>query len=227
MGTGTRIAGVVGLVGIAALGVWYALTRRKVSDESTAFVDTFRFTDDGTPETDPVIVTAPGFVAPTVPPILGPLEDVAVTAKKIAATTQNADTFARNTRGLRNKNPGNIRWIAKASSRWRGMIANDGTDYGIFDTDANGIRAIGKQLGVYQSRYGLKTIRQIITRWAPPSENATNAYVSAVSKRLNVSPDASIDVQARLVELTNAIIYHENGRNPYAPADVAAWVRLP
>lgn len=226
MNAGAKIVAGIGLAGAAALAVWYAFTRRKDSGVSSAWIDAFRFTDDEA-EADPITVTAPDFVAPSVPHILAPLEEVAVTAKKIASTAVDPDSFVRNTRGLRNKNPGNIRWIAKASSRWRGMIANDGTDYGVFDTDANGIRAIGKQLGVYQSRYGLRTIRAIITRWVPPSENATSAYISAVAKRLNVSPDADFDVQARLVELTNAIIYHENGRNPYAPADVSKWVRLP
>lgn len=204
METGPRIAVALGLVGAAIAGVLYAFRKREVSAESDAFIDSFRLAESE--------------------PVRAPIEEVAVTARKIAAET--VEPFARNTRGLRNKNPGNIRWIVKETSRWRGMLRDDGSGYAIFDTDANGVRALGKQLLVY-ARRGLDTVREIIGTWAPPSENATDAYIRAVSARLKVAPDAALDVSARLVDLANAIIYHENGRNPYQPADITKWVRLP
>lgn len=221
METGSRIAVAFGLVGAAVAGILYAFRKRAVSTESDAFIDTFRFTDE------PATVTVSPGAALVISPVKLPLEEIAVDARKISGVaTAPPLPILRNTRGLRNYNPGNIRWIPQATARWRGMIRDDGTGYGVFDSDMNGIRAIGKQLGVY-ARRGLTTVRQIISTWAPPTENATIAYVDAVARRLRVSPDAQIDVAARLSELTNAIIYHENGRNPYASADVAKWVRLP
>ncbi len=140
-------------------------------------------------------------------------------------------------RGIRNNNPGNIRWISQAGRRWRGMERDDGGGYAVFDTMANGVRALGKQLLKYQER-GLDTVREIIATWAPSSENDTGAYVGAVAAALQVSPDEKISVQARLADLAAAIIRHENGapfeayREPgraenYTRAELARWVQLP
>lgn len=220
METGSRVGLAFGLVGTAIAGILYAFRKRAVSADSWTDIESFQLGTGPQPDLNPVDVTAQK-IAP-------PLEEISVTARKISSETvaPAPAAFTRTTRGLRNYNPGNIRWIVNPKSRWRGMIRDDGTGYGVFDSDANGIRAIGKQLGVY-ARRGLVTVRQIISTWAPPTENATLAYVDAVARRLRVSPDATIDVQTRLVDLANAIIHHENGRNPYAPADVAKWVRLP
>ena len=88
-----------------------------------------------------------------------------------------------------------------------------------FDSPEYGIRALARLLKTYQERYGLVTVRQIINRWAPPSENITGAYVDHVARVVGVNPDARIDVNEKMVPLVNAIIKHENGINPY-DADV-------
>ena len=128
-------------------------------------------------------------------------------------------------RGERNNNPGNIRLSA---SKWVGQI--DGTDpaFVTFDTPENGIRALAKLLKNYQTNYGLRTVRAIINRYAPPTENITGAYVAAVSAALGVSPDAAIDLNdpGTLQQLVAAIITHENGRNTYAASTIATGVAL-
>lgn len=69
-----------------------------------------------------------------------------------------------------------------------------------------------------QSKDGsrIDTIREVIERWAPPSENDTEAYVQAVAKAVGVSPDMEIDLhQYEIMRPTvEAIIRHENGKGP-------------
>lgn len=52
---------------------------------------------------------------------------------------------------IRNRNPGNIR---PSSPPWNGTIGESG-GFVVFDTMANGIRALCKQLMRYQDRYGI------------------------------------------------------------------------
>lgn len=128
------------------------------------------------------------------------------------------------TRGLRNNNPGNIR---HSGTQWHGMSATQ-TDPAFiqFIEPKWGIRALARTLQTYSTRYGLNTVRGIINRWAPPSENDTGSYVDAVARALGVSPDAQIDVFARAGDLTRAIIKHENGLQPYSLAELNAGLSL-
>ena len=209
-----RIASAIGIVGAFAAWLAYKFRLRPVSAESGAYIASAEV--DGE-----IFIGAPEFKAPTVAPF-APVSQVTT-----AASMDTTPQIARSTRGLRNKNPGNIRWIANASRRWRGMVANDGTNYGIFESDALGVRAIRKQLDVYASRDELRTVRGIISKWAPPSENITSAYINAVAKALSVGPDTIIDVSAFMPNLVVAIIKHENGVQPYRLADIQEWIEIP
>lgn len=125
-------------------------------------------------------------------------------------------------RGERNNNPGNIRI---STAPWQGKVPiaqNTDGAFEQFDTVQNGIRAIGKLLLTY-SNLGFNTVRSIIVRYAPPSENATAAYMAAVADHLGVSPDIRLDLRnpATLAALVKAIIKHENGRVIYADAVIA------
>lgn len=119
------------------------------------------------------------------------------------------------TRGLRNKNPGNIR----AGSPWRGSIGQDDAGYVIFDSYVNGIRAMLRVLKNYERSHGLRTIRQIIYRWAPPVENNTESYISGVVQSTGIGQVellslTQIDDKPVLLSLAKAITKHENGFNP-------------
>src|SRR5260364_335572 len=65
---------------------------------------------------------------------------------------------------------------------------------------------------------GRDTIRRIIKRYAPSSENKTEAYIASVAKRLGVGADTPPDMRdSRVIAgLMNAIIRIENGKNPYS-----------
>lgn len=117
-------------------------------------------------------------------------------------------------RGIRNKNPGNIRH----GSKWRGLaeVQND-PDFCVFDCPTYGIRALCRILLVYQWTYRLKTIKAIISRYAPTIENNTNAYAEHVAQQTGFGVDQEIDVTdpTVMVALVKAIILHENGEMPY------------
>jgi len=86
-------------------------------------------------------------------------------------------------RGIRNNNPLNIRLTA---TRWVGMRANQ-TDKGFcqYCSMAYGWRAAFMLLFSYYHKHGLKTVRDIISRWAPPSDgNDTEKYIRSVVHHL-------------------------------------------
>ena len=91
---------------------------------------------------------------------------------------------------------GNIRHGAN----WQGLNPdgrNIDSAFCVFTAPIYGIRALAKILINYKRIHGLKTVRQIISRYAPPSENQTIAYIQSVAKQLGVYPDTVIDIEER------------------------------
>lgn len=140
-------------------------------------------------------------------------------------------------RGIRNNNPGNIDYNPR--NDWQGQL---GLELGVtkprfarFDSPENGIRALGKLLINYRGKDGMPgigapgidTVRETISRWAPGTENDTEAYIKAVARAVGVESNQPIDIKkpAVLTGMVTAIIAHENGGNPYAPATIAEGVR--
>ena len=112
-------------------------------------------------------------------------------------------------RGIRNNNPGNIE--ANAIS-WQGKIGDDGR-FIKFDKMENGVRALTILISNYYYRHGLKTIRGMIDRYAPPVENNTTSYVNHVAAKVGIDPDQPIQqIEPHIKDIVDAIIYHENGR---------------
>lgn len=132
------------------------------------------------------------------------------------------------TRGVRNANPGNIDY--NPTNNWQGQLKVDKTiepRFCRFDTPENGIRALGKLLQTYQSKYGLTTVEAIINRWAPSTENNTKAYVRSVEKSIGSVPGATVTLKdARTLMLfIKAIIRHENSNYEYPDAILSEGVR--
>lgn len=129
-------------------------------------------------------------------------------------------TTSRIPRGVRNNNPGNIR---RNGDPWQGLAErHSDVEFFTFKSPIYGIRALARTLIVYQDKHGLRTIRQIIGRWAPPVENNTNAYVRAVAADAGLDAYQTLDMHqfAHLLPLTKAIIHHENGQQPYTDAQI-------
>jgi hypothetical protein len=141
----------------------------------------------------------------------------------------------RQTRGYRNRNPGNIDHVP--SNRWQGLAdppieappAGGGRPrFARFISHEYGIRALAVLLTTYQDRHGLRTIRDIVSRWAPGSENNTEAYIAAVARRMERHPNIRLDLHrhADLRPLVESIIAHEIGGIPYDRATIDAALRL-
>lgn len=119
------------------------------------------------------------------------------------------------TRGERNFNPGNIR---KSPVTWLGKVTpSSDPNFEVFENAEYGIRALAKIICNYHRLYGLQTVSQIITRWAPSIENNTGAYIDDVANRLNVGANDALNLLSAtvLAQLVSAIIHHENGDNIY------------
>jgi hypothetical protein len=132
------------------------------------------------------------------------------------------------TRGERANNPGNIREYPNDPTAWKGERAtDDDPEFEEFETPEDGIRALGKVLLAYQRKYGIRTIRGIINRYAPSTENDTESYINAVSLRIGVDSRDLIDLSDRRVlrDLVEAIIHHENGRISYADTVIDEGVK--
>jgi len=123
-------------------------------------------------------------------------------------------------RGIRNNNPGNLR---RTSDPWQGLATpQTDAEFFVFKTASYGIRALARTLIAYQDEHKLRSIRQIICRWAPANENNTTAYVSAVARDTGFDADRPLDMHKfeHLSAVTRAIIRHENGQQPYTDAEI-------
>lgn len=132
----------------------------------------------------------------------------------------------REPRGIRNHNPGNLR---RSKDPWQGL-AKEQTDPEFFQFAAPkwGLRALARVLISYQDRHNLRSVRQVISRWAPAVENNTTAYVIHVAVKLGVAPDDPLDLHDYhvLKTLVEAIILHENGQQLYSDAEIDAGLAL-
>jgi len=125
------------------------------------------------------------------------------------------------TEGESNNNPGNLRY--SPNNNWVGQVGQDSRGFIIFDNWQHGIRAMTLLLQNYSERYGLNTVRGLISRYAPSSENPTNNYVAFVAEQMGVDPDAALDMSnpATYQSLVAAQIQFEQGRNVYTLGAVA------
>ncbi len=89
-------------------------------------------------------------------------------------------------RGMRNNNPLNI--IKSEKINWQGEVKpSTDPNFAQFETLEYGLRAAFKLLQTYYTKHGCKTITQIISRWAPETENQVVAYIKAVSQRTGIA----------------------------------------
>lgn len=115
-------------------------------------------------------------------------------------------------RGLRNCNPGNIR--RSGTCRYRGeKSAITDPEFREFAAMEWGYRALFTLLHTYRVRYGLTTLAAFIARWAPPSENSTDAYLRFVAERTGIGADAPLDTLSRkdMIPVAAAMSEVENG----------------
>lgn len=104
-------------------------------------------------------------------------------------------------------NPGNIRY----NPAYKGCVG-DSKGFCKFSTMGFGYRALLVTLTTYYTKYGLNTIKGIISRYAPPTENNTEGYINLVSRKTGFAPD-KILAKEDLIKLIPAIVLQENSIN--------------
>lgn len=86
----------------------------------------------------------------------------------------------RLTRGVRNNNPFNIR---RSGTRWQGKLySGKDKSFEVFTSMEYGIRAGIITLRTYVRVHKLTSVKAIISRFAPASENDTTGYISFCEK---------------------------------------------
>src|SRR5882672_238074 len=146
--------------------------------------------------------------------------------QRIPGYEPSASTQSRQLpRGLRNNNPGNIEDGALAKSL-PGYAGSDGR-FAKFDTPENGLGAMDALLTSY-GRRGLKTVGEVIGRWAPSSDNNdVGAYARFVSP--NGDPNASVDLSdpQQRREMIGKMSMFENGMHGGPPGGNGAVANAP
>lgn len=107
-------------------------------------------------------------------------------------------------RKIKRNNPLNIRY--SELNKWQGLIGNE-NGFCKFETLGYGFRAAFVLLRNYY-RGGHRSIRQIITRWAPPIENPTENYIEFVSNKMqDLGYDSyGVDFENSPLDLMNDMI---------------------
>jgi len=135
------------------------------------------------------------------------------TGGQAAAPTAAAPAGA--TRGLRNNNPGNIRYAGQASA-----TGQDAQGFAIFPNLNTGIQEANRQLDLYAKR-GINTIEAIVSKWAPKNENDTQSYIGRLEKQLGINRGAQLtpaDRQRLLSAIFNQGEGNKVGMNSIASA---------
>lgn len=114
------------------------------------------------------------------------------------------------TRGVRNNNPFNIRI---SNNKWVGKLPLKENTDGVFEQFRDmelGVRAGIKLIRQYYVKYKLKTVKQIIERFAPPSENNTIAYVLFCERIVKDDPFGDCSLMNFCITLARAICWYES-----------------
>lgn len=135
--------------------------------------------------------------------------------------------FEKNTRGFRNNNPGNIR---QTQIEWQGEEGDEAVDddpaFEEFVCVEDGIRAIGVILNTYYRRYELRTVDELISRYAPAHENETAKYAAFVADVIGyVGPSEPIKPDVWpfwMPRIVIAIVHMENGFQPFSEPFIKA-----
>jgi hypothetical protein len=132
------------------------------------------------------------------------------------------------TRGMTLNNPCNV---METRTVWQGQIKpTSDTERRLaqFVDIPHGIRAAARIFYNYAHLENLKTVRLMISRWAPENENPTGDYIKFVADGLGVGPDDILNVHNTntLFSLIKLIIRFEQGGNVCVDSDIAAGISM-
>lgn len=136
--------------------------------------------------------------------------------KKMKQNTEKNGVYSnKNSLAALNHNPTNI---IKTAREWKGEIDtpqiikqnNRSERFEAYESDYYGMLAAYNNLKSY-FRNGYNTVRKIITRWAPPSENDTGGYIATIAKRVGVGADEVLSIDKHAFRLLKEIARVESG----------------
>ena len=126
-------------------------------------------------------------------------------------------------RGIKNCNPGNIR---RSSVRYLGEVTpSRDKEFKQFVSMTYGYRAMFVLLDSYARRYGLRTIRTMLNRYAPPEENFTQSYIRFVANNSGIGADELVDTRSArdMIPIVMAMSEIENGVKPNTDEVGEGW----
>lgn len=112
-----------------------------------------------------------------------------INAMAQAVTNQEGQPGDRN---YRNNNPGNLKPPGGAPNYWQGQFGVDSGGFAIFDTWADGWRALTLDLANHISANPFQTISQFFASYSPDSTGLSGQYGANVAAALGVSPDTTL-----------------------------------
>jgi len=121
----------------------------------------------------------------------------------------NAATLAE-----RNNNPGNLRFIGQPGAvKGEGGFAKFATQQEGFLAMANQLKSYGAGTSAAAGYKKLQTLEEIISTWAPPNENNTEAYINFISKKTGIGRNQQIDMSdpKTLSDIMAAMAWLEKG----------------
>ena len=95
-------------------------------------------------------------------------------------------------RGIRNNNAGNLKYVP--GMQWDGMTGVDSDGFVIFIGPLFGLRALAITLHTYARRDGVRTMEELIARYAPGGKMSEDSYASFVSQDVGVAKNQVVDV---------------------------------
>ena len=101
-------------------------------------------------------------------------------------------------------NPGNLKFANQP-----GAIGKDEKGFAIFPDQETGMKAMRRQLELDLIQRG-KTGREFLNKYAPPSENPTDAYIKNVFGELKIDPDKKVD-PVKLDDIQRLMVRQEKG----------------
>lgn len=138
------------------------------------------------------------------------LSNVTPTSKKVEMVFNvGDDEFAPKTLARQNRNYLNIKKLSNGG-RWEGQIGVDKHQHVIFSHPAFSVRAGAIILKNYEKKHGIKTIKDMIHRFA---EGNREQYIKFVCDWLNVHPTQKISLTKNLHRILPAMIKFETGED--------------